>query len=88
MRTERAPSPAPERKRKLTYRETSELASLPDSIDALEREREDVYASLADPTLLRNGAATVAAKTRLAAIESEIELRISRWEELETIAAG
>lgn len=88
VRTARAPSAAPERKRKLTFRETSELASLPDSIDALEREREDVYASLADPTLLRNGAATVAAKTRLAAIESEIELRISRWEELETIAAG
>jgi len=76
------------KKRKLSFKETSELAALPDSIDALERERELVYASLADPALLRDGAAVAAAKARLAAIESEIAAGLARWEELETIAAG
>jgi len=76
------------KKRKLSFKETSELAALPDSIDALERERELVYASLADPALLRDGAAVAAAKARLAAIESEIVAGLARWEELETIAAG
>ena len=74
--------------RKLSFKETSELASLPESIDALERERETVYASLADPALLRDGAAVTAIKARLAAIESEIAAGLARWEELETIAAG
>ncbi|HEY2895546.1 MAG TPA: ATP-binding cassette domain-containing protein [Gemmatimonadaceae bacterium] len=83
-----ASSTRSERKRKLTFRETTELASLPDSIDALEGERERVYASLADPGLLRDGAATAAAKARLGEIESEIAQALARWEELETIAAG
>ena len=88
VRTARAPTAAPERKRKLTFRETSELASLPDSIDALERERDAVYALLADPAVLRDGAATAAAKARLGEIEVEITQRLARWEELETLAAG
>lgn len=77
-----------EKKRRLTFKETSELASVPDAIDELEREREAVYASLADPALLRDGVATTAAKARLVAIESEIAARLARWEELESIAAG
>lgn len=78
----------PGKKRKLTFKETSELASLPESIDALEREREAAYASLSDPALLRDGAAIAATKARLGAIEQEIARRLTRWEELETIAAG
>jgi ABC transport system ATP-binding/permease protein len=87
----RAPSAPPvraEKKRKLTFKETNELASLPESIDALERERDIVYASLANPAVLRDGAATASAKARLAELESEMARRLARWEELETIAAG
>jgi ABC transport system ATP-binding/permease protein len=76
------------KKRKLTFKETNELASLPDSIDALERERDIVYASLADPAVLRDGAATATAKARLVELEREIAQQLARWEELETIAAG
>ncbi|HMI57385.1 MAG TPA: ATP-binding cassette domain-containing protein [Gemmatimonadaceae bacterium] len=85
-----APTPAAitSKKRKLSFKETSELASLPDSIDALERERESLYSSLADPSLLRDGAAVTAIKVRLTTIESEITAGLARWEELETIAAG
>jgi ATP-binding cassette subfamily F protein uup len=87
-RSSSTPAARPDRKRRLTFKETSELASLPESIDALEREREAVYASLSDPALLRDGAATAAAKARLSEIEQEIARRLARWEELETIAAG
>ena len=74
--------------RKLTFNESKELAALPDRIDALEREREAVYASLADPALARDGAAIAAVKTRLVALESDISATMTRWEELETRASG
>src|SRR6185503_4002193 len=80
-------APAKVKKRKLTFKETSELATLPDRIDALEREREALYASLGDAGVLRDGAAVVAAKTRIAAIEAEMPELLARWETLETIAS-
>ena len=82
------PPPRPEKKRKLTFSETKELAGLPDVIEAREGERDALYASLADGTFLRDGAAVVQARTRLAEVEAEIERLIARWEELETIAAN
>jgi ATP-binding cassette subfamily F protein uup len=87
-RPKTAPATSTSKKRKLSFKETSELASLPGSIDALERERESLFVSLADPALLRDGAAVTAIKVRLATIESEIAANLARWEELETIAAG
>ena len=85
-----APAPPPPRepkKPKLSFKERAELAALPEQIDAREREREAVYASLADPALLRDGSAVVEANARLAALSSEIDRLIARWEALETIAA-
>ena len=76
------------RKRRLTFKETDELQSLPPAIDVLERGRDAVYASLADPALLRDGTALAEARARLAAIEAELAASLARWEELETIAAG
>jgi ATP-binding cassette subfamily F protein uup len=87
-RTAAASAPPREKKRKLSFSERAELEALPEQIDAREREREAVYASLADPALLRDGAAVVEAQGRLAAISAEIETLIARWEELETIAAA
>ena len=77
-----------EKKRRLTYQESKELDALPERIDALEREREGVYASLADPVVLRDGAAAAEAKSRLAALDAEIEGAMGRWEELATLASG
>jgi ATP-binding cassette subfamily F protein uup len=82
------PSPTKAKKRRLTFKETSELAALPDRIDALERERETIYASLGDSAVLRDGSAVVAAKARLAALDHEIAALIQRWEELETVAGA
>jgi ABC transport system ATP-binding/permease protein len=87
-------APAPEKaarevkKRKLSFKERAELDALPEQIDAREREREAVYASLADPALLRDGSAITEAQRKLTALSTEIESLVARWEELETIAAA
>jgi ATP-binding cassette subfamily F protein uup len=85
-----APPPPPVRapkKRKLSFKEQSELAALPDRIDALEQDRERLYASLADPALLRDGAAVADAHARLASLDASITTLTERWEALETLAA-
>ncbi|MGI8509782.1 MAG: ATP-binding cassette domain-containing protein [Gemmatimonadaceae bacterium] len=79
-------TPRTVKKRRLSFRETSELAALPDLIDARERDREQLYTSLTDPALLRDGTAVGAARTRLAALEAELAEMTERWESLETIA--
>ena len=76
------------KKRRLSFKETGELASLPDRIDALERERETIYLSLSDPVVLRDGAALARARARVATLEAEIGTMTKRWEALETIASG
>ena len=81
-----AHAPLAEKKRRLTYNEARELDALPDRIDALEHDREQLYASLADPALLRDGAAVTSVKARLAAMETEIAEMMERWEVLGTIA--
>src|SRR5262249_5884674 len=72
-REKRAPAPPSpprsEKKRKLTFGETKELAGLPDLIEARERERDGLYASLSDGTFLRDGAAVIQARARLAEVE-------------------
>ena len=81
------PGPAKPKTRRLTFRETSELAALPERIDALEREREALYVMLTDPAVLRDGQRVAGARTRLGGLEAEIAELTGRWEELETIAA-
>jgi ATP-binding cassette subfamily F protein uup len=75
-------------KRRLSIKEQRELANLPDRIHALEQERERLYATLAVPAVLRDGAATASAKARLDTIGIELKAAELRWEELETIGAG
>jgi len=84
---EAAPAPAKAKKRKLSFNETKELADLPARIDALDAERQRLYAVLADPAVLRDGAATTEARAALERVERESEAAIARWEALETIAS-
>jgi ATP-binding cassette subfamily F protein uup len=78
-------TPAPPRIRKLTLKERSELAELPDRIEAAERERTELFRSLSDPVFLRNGAAVGAAKAKVEAFGLEIAALTARWEELESM---
>jgi ATP-binding cassette subfamily F protein uup len=80
-------TPRPPKPRRLTMKERAELESLPDEIDACEREREGTYLSLSDPAVLRDADAVSDARARLAALEERIAALTARWEELETIAA-
>jgi ATP-binding cassette subfamily F protein uup len=82
-----APSTPKAKPRRLTFKETTELAGLPDQIDALERERATLYLSLGDPVVLRDGPAVMTLRLRLAALDAEITALTERWEALETIAA-
>jgi ABC transport system ATP-binding/permease protein len=81
-------APKAEKRRKLTYRESQELAELPDRIDAMERERAALYAELADPSFLRNGPLVTAATGRLATLDAALVELTQRWEVLEEVAAG
>jgi ABC transport system ATP-binding/permease protein len=80
------PARSAARKRRLTYKEKSELESLPDEIDKREKERDQIYASLADAAFLRDGAAVVQATARLDTLGIEISEMMERWEELEIVA--
>jgi ATP-binding cassette subfamily F protein uup len=80
-------APRPAKPRRLTMKERAELESLPDEIDAREREREGAYLSLADPAVLRDAAAVSDARAQLAALEERIAALTARWEELATIEA-
>jgi ATP-binding cassette subfamily F protein uup len=78
----------PDKPRKLSFREQRELEGLPDRIDALEREKEALYARLADPGFVRDGVAVSAAKMRLSSLDEEATAAMARWEELERVASG
>ena len=77
-----------EKKKKLSFSEQKELASLPDRIDVLEMERTALYEKLADPLFARDGNALLQATARLAALEKDILALTERWEQLETVAGG
>jgi ATP-binding cassette subfamily F protein uup len=78
--------PATTRKRKLSYKETAELAALPDRISALEAERDACFAQLGDPAVMRDGARVVTLREQLATLEHRLGELMTRWEALETIA--
>ena len=87
--TQRPTAPLPPgvaRKRRLTFKQKSELEALPDQIDKCEQDRDRIYGSLADPIFLRDGVAVVEAKALLDATDTELAELMKRWEELETIA--
>jgi ATP-binding cassette subfamily F protein uup len=80
-----APKPAtppPTKARKLSYRETKELETLPAKIEALEKEQHDLAEKMQDPAFYSDGAAMTKAAKRLEDIEVELLEAFTRWEEL------
>ena len=74
---------------RLSFNEKRELEALPERIAALEDEQAALHARMADPTLYQSAPQEVAhIKTRLEALDGEIEAAMLRWEELESRAAG
>ena len=78
-----APKPVKAPKaRKLSFKETRELAELPAQIEKLETEQAELVEKLADPDLYSDGAKVSATTARLKSIEGELETAFVRWEEL------
>jgi len=87
--TKKKPDPTTDRKksrdRKLTNRERLELQQLPERIDHLETDRDDLHQKLSDPAIYQDGSDIPALKARLEEIYQELERSFHRWEELEAI---
>ncbi len=75
------------KRKKLSYKESEELAQLPDQIEALEQERTGLFDSLTNRALLKTRGAAEA-RARLTQIELELAALTARWEALELIASG
>lgn len=80
-----APEPA-KTSRKLTYKEKKELEELPARIDTLETEQREINMQLADFVRCKEPGFVAQAKTRLAAIDTELAATFARWEELDRLA--
>ena len=71
-------------RRKISFKEHREVEALPEQIERLEKEEQNLYARLADPALYKEGGAgVVQAKARLETIKQELPRLYARWEELE-----
>ena len=68
--------------RKMSFKETRELESLPAQIEKLETEQAQLTELLADPKLYSDGEKVAATTARLKALESEMASAFERWEAL------
>lgn len=70
---------------KLSYRETCELAALPEKIDLLEREQSVISMQLSNSAIYRDSPDQARdLQLRFSAIEQELATCLARWEELES----
>jgi len=80
-----APAPAPERRRKLGYREARELEQLPARIEALEAQVHALTAAMHAPAFYQqDGAAIAAHGMALSRVQAELDAAYARWEALES----
>ncbi|ETX04370.1 MAG: hypothetical protein ETSY2_29150, partial [Candidatus Entotheonella gemina] len=82
---DKTPVPS-ERPRRMNNKERLELEALPERIETLEAEQEQLYAQMSDPAFYRHEGEDVAqVKARLDAIAQELEEAYKRWETLEQL---
>ena len=80
-----ATAPPRARRSRRSFKETQELAALPDRIAALEAEQKTIGAALAAPELYRERGGEVGSlQARFDAIEGELLKLLARWEALDT----
>jgi ATP-binding cassette subfamily F protein uup len=80
-----AAAPAPvAAKRKLSFKESRELESLPALIEALEAEVESLTAALSDPSFYSRDASVITAhNAKIADAQARLDAAYSRWSELD-----
>ncbi|MBM4065448.1 MAG: ATP-binding cassette domain-containing protein [Planctomycetes bacterium] len=73
-----------ERPRKLTFKEQRELEALPQRIEALEAEQQQLYQTMSDPMFFQKGKDEITnIKARVSLLERELAEAYQRWEVLE-----
>ena len=79
----------PREKQKLSFKETRELEALPQTIETLEEEKQQLMATLNSPEFYAGHdlAKINGANNRLEALEKELDESYRRWDELENMAA-
>ncbi len=79
-----SPRPQPEHRQRLGYKERRELEALPQRIEALEAEQEELYQAMAAPDLYRQGSDDIVqVQGKLTGLERELGEAYARWEMLE-----
>ena len=82
-KSERRPTQAAAKSR-LSYKENRELSALPEKMQALEKEQQDISTRLADTALYRDQPEDIKPlQARFADIEEKLMLALQRWEALE-----
>jgi ATP-binding cassette subfamily F protein uup len=77
------------RSRKLSYKEERELDAMPRHIEGLEKERQQLFESMADPEFFKKEGGKIAdSKERLKAVDEELAAAYERWQVLEEIKAA
>jgi len=83
------PEKDPHARRKLTFKEARELASLPAQITALESEQRDLTARMCRPDYFREGGERMRTdRARAEAIETQLSAHLERWDYLERVSGG
>jgi ATP-binding cassette subfamily F protein uup len=80
------PRPEAPRPPKIGFQEKQELDALPQHIEELEAEQQQLYGAMADPRLYQeNGADVVRLQARLDELARALEAAYQRWEELDAL---
>jgi ATP-binding cassette subfamily F protein uup len=80
------PAQAPRARKKLKFSEQKELDALPQTIESLEREQQELFQTAGDPGLYKNGRAEiVATNNRLEELQRLLAEAYVRWEQLEQL---
>jgi len=76
----------PRPKAKFGFRQQRELESLPEAIQALESEQDELYRAMGDPELYKGDKSQIVSKQeRLEVVKKLLAEHYARWEELETL---
>jgi ABC transport system ATP-binding/permease protein len=77
-------SRAPEKRKKLGFREKREMEALPGQIESLESELRGLHATMADPSFYKRDRGAISeAKSRVDELEQSLAAAYERWEVLE-----
>lgn len=75
-----------ERPRNLTFKEQRELEALPQRIEVLEAEQQQLYQTMSDPMFFQKGKEEITnVKARVSSLECELAEAYQRWEALENL---